>query len=207
MKLLVTGSAGFISSAIAHACVKRGWETTGVDNLMTSSESAVPEGRDARKTGYLRDPDAVSQALRGNRRRLPTGGHQKPSPIGGSPKLTLDCNVGGTLNGPRPRERGAAWSPRAQALTATPTERSTERTCPLTRNHRMRQASLRATTTVGSGRAWIKPIHKPKRMGDVGYSEAGSITRAMEELELKPETDCIESIDPTIKWFVNDLRQ
>jgi nucleoside-diphosphate-sugar epimerase len=60
MKLLITGSAGFISSAIAHACVKRGWETTGVDNFMTSSESAVPEGRDARKTGYLRDPDAVS---------------------------------------------------------------------------------------------------------------------------------------------------
>lgn len=43
-------------------------------------------------------------------------------------------------------------------------------------------------------------------MGDVGYSEAGIITRAMEELELKPETDWKESIDPTIKWFVNDLR-
>lgn len=36
MKVLVTGSAGFIGSNLTEDCVKKGWEVVGVDNFATS---------------------------------------------------------------------------------------------------------------------------------------------------------------------------
>lgn len=44
MRALVTGGAGFIGSSVARALLERGHEVTVVDNLITGSEKAVPQG-------------------------------------------------------------------------------------------------------------------------------------------------------------------
>ena len=60
MRVLVTGGASFIGSAVARACVERGWVTGAFDNLVTGFESAVPEGV-ALIRGHLGNLDAVTQ--------------------------------------------------------------------------------------------------------------------------------------------------
>ena len=43
MKVAITGSAGFIGSNLVEACLKKGWEVIGIDNLSTGfDEMADP---------------------------------------------------------------------------------------------------------------------------------------------------------------------
>lgn len=97
MKVLVTGGAGFIGSAIARACVEKGWDTTAFDNLMTGFESAVPEGATLMR-GDLRDHEAMAHACEGVHLIFHQGALRSVPRSVDEPELTLDCNIGGTLN-------------------------------------------------------------------------------------------------------------
>lgn len=49
MKVAITGSAGFIGSNLAEACLKKGWEVIGIDNFATGFR----EMADSSRVGHL----------------------------------------------------------------------------------------------------------------------------------------------------------
>lgn len=97
MRVLVTGGAGFIGSAIARSLVERGDEVVVLDNLIASSKERVPEGVEFIE-GDVRDPDVLADATR----EIEVVFHEAairsvPRSID-EPSLVHECNVTGTLN-------------------------------------------------------------------------------------------------------------
>jgi len=76
MKVLITGSAGFIGSALALRLMERGDEVIGIDNLNDYYDVALKQARLARTTAYtaytdvridLEDRDAIAETFREHR--------------------------------------------------------------------------------------------------------------------------------------------
>ena len=67
MRVVVTGGAGFIGSAVSYVLLDEGHDVTVIDNLSTGFRALVPEGarfvegdlRDEQLAGWLRGHDAV----------------------------------------------------------------------------------------------------------------------------------------------------
>src|SRR4051812_24908140 len=64
MRILVTGGAGFIGSAIADQCVRAGHDVIVFDNLSTGYRANVPLGA-AFIEGDVRDSDRLLTAFKG----------------------------------------------------------------------------------------------------------------------------------------------
>ena len=98
MRVLVTGSAGFIGSHVVEALDAAGHEVVKLD---------LVDGAD------VRDADEVRRALRGRGRRLPPGGEGRPGPDG---RRRAGLRVAQRLSGPRscwprwPRRKCGRWS-------------------------------------------------------------------------------------------------
>lgn len=96
MKILVTGGAGFIGSALARALLLRGDEVTILDDLSTSSASSVPAGA-ALVRGDVRDPEAAAHACAGAEVVLHQAALRSVPRSVDDPMTTNDVNVTGTL--------------------------------------------------------------------------------------------------------------
>lgn len=97
MRVLVTGGAGFIGSAIARASIERGDDVVILDNLSGADRTTVPEPANFIE-GDLRSPEDVVRACEG----VEVVFHQAavrsvPRSID-EPLLVHESNVTGTLN-------------------------------------------------------------------------------------------------------------
>lgn len=97
MKVLVTGGAGFIGSAVARSLVERGDDVKVFDNFLTGSKEALPEGVELVE-GDLRDSGSVRQACDGMDLIFHQGAVRSVPKSVEDPVLTVECNVVGTLN-------------------------------------------------------------------------------------------------------------
>jgi len=52
MKVVITGSAGFIGSNLVEACLKKGWDVVGIDNLSGGSDEMADPVRVAHLPGH-----------------------------------------------------------------------------------------------------------------------------------------------------------
>jgi UDP-glucose 4-epimerase len=96
-KVLVTGGAGFIGSALCRALLERGHEVVALDDLSVGSPERVPAGGRLVR-GDVRDAAAVERLLRELRPRRVfhlAALHYIPD-CNARPVDTLDINVGGT---------------------------------------------------------------------------------------------------------------
>jgi nucleoside-diphosphate-sugar epimerase len=100
MEYLVTGGAGFIGSHLVEALLKSGRTVRVLDDFSTGSrQNLAPFIRDVDLVeGDIRDPDAVSRAVRGvdvifHEAAVPS----VPRSVR-EPRVTHDVNVNGTLN-------------------------------------------------------------------------------------------------------------
>jgi UDP-glucose 4-epimerase len=96
-KVLVTGGAGFIGSALCRALLGRGHQVTVLDDLSVGSPDRVPAGGQLVR-GDVRDAGAVGRLLRALRPQRVfhlAALHYIPH-CNARPVDTLDINVGGT---------------------------------------------------------------------------------------------------------------
>lgn len=97
MRAVVTGGAGFIGSAIASALLRRGLEVVVIDNLVSGSEKAVPEGATFLKED-IRDLDAMRLALSGAQVVFHEAALRSVPRSVEEPHVVNDTNVTGTLS-------------------------------------------------------------------------------------------------------------
>jgi nucleoside-diphosphate-sugar epimerase len=97
MKVLVTGGAGFIGSALARALNRRGDEVRILDNFLTGFEENVPEGLELIRAD-LRDLEFVSEACKEIEVVFHHGALRSVPRSIDNPMLSMSCNVEGTLN-------------------------------------------------------------------------------------------------------------
>jgi UDP-glucose 4-epimerase len=97
MRVLVTGGAGFIGSALASALVAQGRTVRVLDNLSTGFEENLPSGVEYLR-GDLRDLDIVKESCRGVEILFHQGAIRSVARSVDNPSLTQACNVEGTLN-------------------------------------------------------------------------------------------------------------
>lgn len=97
MRILITGGAGFIGSALARTLVERGEDIRIFDNFLTSVKQTVPAGVDLIE-GDLRDTEAVRSACRGMELIFHQGAFRSVPKSVDNPLLATECNVLGTLN-------------------------------------------------------------------------------------------------------------
>ncbi|MGH2722684.1 MAG: NAD-dependent epimerase/dehydratase family protein [Actinomycetota bacterium] len=96
MRALVTGGAGFIGSAIARELLARGTEVRVLDNLLTGSRAAVPQGAELVE-GDLRNPDDVRAACRGVEVVFHQAAVRSVPRSVDEPVLVEECNSLGTV--------------------------------------------------------------------------------------------------------------
>lgn len=95
-KILVTGGAGFVGSAIAHRLVKLGAEVTVLDDLSTGNASQVPEASFF-ILGSVYSPDVVDRAMAGKNIVVHAAvRNMLLSPL--QPVEDCKTNINGTLN-------------------------------------------------------------------------------------------------------------
>jgi nucleoside-diphosphate-sugar epimerase len=97
MRVLVTGGAGFIGSALARALLAGGRSVRVLDNLSTGFEENLPSGVEYLR-GDLRDWDIVRQSCRSVEVVFHEGAIRSVVRSVDNPSLTQACNAGGTLN-------------------------------------------------------------------------------------------------------------
>lgn len=95
--LLVTGGAGFIGSSISRRLLNEGHDVRILDNLLTGSREAVPEGAEFLE-GDIRDLDVCLKASKGcsvvfHQAALPSVARSVEDPF-----TTNAVNINGTLN-------------------------------------------------------------------------------------------------------------
>lgn len=64
MKIFVTGIAGFLGAHLAAESLNYGWETAGIDSMLSADESNVPEGAHWKRAD-CRNPDSYTDLMRG----------------------------------------------------------------------------------------------------------------------------------------------
>lgn len=98
-KVLITGIAGFIGSAIAHECVARGYEVRGIDNLCAGNIDNIA---DIEEIEFYKGSLADRRLLRELCRDVEIVFHQAALPsVAGSivdPLTSHMTNLNGTLN-------------------------------------------------------------------------------------------------------------
>lgn len=98
-RVLVTGGAGFIGSALVKNLLKAGYEVGVLDNLSTGSERNLPRGKALRfHLADVRDPNAVNKLLKGYEAVLHHAAVVSVAQSVEDPFLVNDVNVNGTLN-------------------------------------------------------------------------------------------------------------
>ncbi len=97
MRVLVTGGAGFVGSAIAAACVGRGDDVAVIDNMLNGDPSRVPEGAKLVEAD-LRDLDAVRAVSTGAELVFHEAALRSVPRSVDDPVLATECNVIGTMN-------------------------------------------------------------------------------------------------------------
>jgi len=98
MRCLVTGGAGFIGSNLAAELVRRGHAVCVLDNLSTGRRSNLAGVDCEFREGDLRDPGAVSGAVRGCEVVFHLGALPSVPRSIADPVASNEVNVGGTLN-------------------------------------------------------------------------------------------------------------
>lgn len=96
-KVLVTGGAGFIGSAVAQALLERGDDVRVLDNFLTGSKEVVPSGADVIEAD-LRDLDPVREACDGVELVVHEGAVPRVPRSVDDPTLSVEVNVMGTTN-------------------------------------------------------------------------------------------------------------
>lgn len=97
MRVLVTGGAGFIGSALARALVEEGHEVRVLDNFLTGFEENLPAQTDLVE-GDLRDLEVVRKACDGMEIVFHQAAVRSVPRSVDDPLLVDGCNVGGTLH-------------------------------------------------------------------------------------------------------------
>ena len=97
MKVVVTGGAGFIGSAIARALLARGDEVVAFDNLLTGFKENVPDDAELIE-GDLRALDDVRSAFAGADAVVHQAALRSVPKSVDDPLLSASCNITGTLN-------------------------------------------------------------------------------------------------------------
>ena len=97
VRALVTGGAGFIGSAIAKKLLEEGHQVRILDNFLTGSRDAIPDGADLLE-GDLRDARACGSACRDMEVVFHQGAARSVPRSIDEPLLVQQCNVEGTLN-------------------------------------------------------------------------------------------------------------
>jgi nucleoside-diphosphate-sugar epimerase len=97
MRALVTGGAGFIGSALARELVARGDEVRVLDNFLTGTPEALPEGAELLE-GDLRNVEDVRKAVEGAEVVFHQGAVRSVPRSVEEPVLVEETNVLGTLH-------------------------------------------------------------------------------------------------------------
>ena len=97
MKVVVTGGAGFIGSALVRALLDRGDHVVVVDNLSNSTSEAVPDGAELSVTD-IRDVEALQRAFAGAGLVWHQAAIRSVPRSLVEPSLVHDTNATGTLN-------------------------------------------------------------------------------------------------------------
>ncbi len=95
MKVLVTGGAGYVGSAVGSQLVGAGHEVTVLDDLSTGHEDAVPDGARFVR-GSIADADVAAQALSGQDAVLHFAAKSLVGESVSDPSLYWHANVKGT---------------------------------------------------------------------------------------------------------------
>jgi nucleoside-diphosphate-sugar epimerase len=96
-RVLVTGGAGFIGSAIARRLVGRGDEVVVLDNMLNGDPARVPEGAELIEADF-RDLEVVRKATAGADVVFHQGALRSVPRSVDDPVLATECNVIGTMN-------------------------------------------------------------------------------------------------------------
>lgn len=100
MKILVTGSAGFIGSHLVQRLVHDGHDVIGFDNFANGFRENIDRihGHHQFIEGDLRDPEAVASAVSGTEVVFHEGALGSVPRSIADPSTSMDVNVMGTLN-------------------------------------------------------------------------------------------------------------
>jgi nucleoside-diphosphate-sugar epimerase len=97
MRALVTGGAGFIGAAIGRELLRRGYDVRVLDNFLSGSPDAVPQGAELLE-GDLRNLDDVRKAVDGMEVVFHQGAVRSVPRSVDEPVLVEETNVLGTLH-------------------------------------------------------------------------------------------------------------
>ncbi len=96
-RVLVTGGAGFIGSAIARALLERGDDVRIIDNLLTGERERLPADAELVEAD-LRDVEATTKACKGIDVVIHQAALRSVPKSVDNPLLATECNILGTLN-------------------------------------------------------------------------------------------------------------
>lgn len=100
MRVLVTGTAGFIGSHITRALLADGHEVVGLDDLSTGHRHNLPDGERGWRfvLGDIRDPAVCVSAMRGAGAVVHLAGRNSVPRSLADPRSALEVNVVGGFN-------------------------------------------------------------------------------------------------------------
>ena len=98
MRILVTGGAGFIGSAVVHQLVAGGHEVRVLDDLSRGDATRLDDVPRVLRTGDIKDPVTVSGAVAGCDQVIHLAAVNGTGTFYTNPRLVIDTAIRGTMN-------------------------------------------------------------------------------------------------------------